>query len=167
MQPIREYYDKLVELTGNKWLDEVKWLVSCHERALKSGDFKPAAFFYLMVQKAVEYVEHMLDSYGEFGLEAVESFLLDRRMDVSISAVHEHQYYVLRWMVKESEEISDFVFMFDDVMSDLEVVEFLLSECGMSVPSDAMEAAIGKGLDEFVSLARKYERREPTSVPAQ
>lgn len=157
METASELRNKLSKQTDGKWLDGIDWMVECHERALKSGDFKVAAFFYMLLEEAVEYVERMIDCYGDFGMDSVESFLLDQRMNAGIRAVHEHLYDVLLWMAKNSEKISEFVFMFDKVMEDTEMVKFLLDKCGMSVPAYALEKASDKGLDEFISLAKGHE----------
>lgn len=41
-------------------------MVDCHERGLKDGAFKAAAFFYILLEEAVEFVERMIERYGDF-----------------------------------------------------------------------------------------------------
>ena len=155
-------YDRIVDMADDMYLPEevlkgAKLVADSCVKAQEEGNHEVAKFFYDFIEDARLYIKMLVKEFEEPGGERsaqmeASSFLRSLFDDACMGAAESGRYDVLYWIKDHNMEIDDGVLMLDNVAADLDMVRFLVEECGVRIRQEVMSNAISGGNNEFVEM---------------
>ena len=160
-------YDRIVDMADDMYLPEkyhvgAKKVADSCVKAQNEGNHEVAKFFYDFIEEARLYIKMLVKEFEEPGGERsaqmeAGSYIWDLFEIACEKAVQDRRYDVLCWVREHNMEIGNDVLLSALVVNDLDMVRFLVEDCGVKVYREAISFAVANGNNEFVEMVQQRD----------